>query len=371
VGGIILLDTSRKMGQSPTMFCPRCHRELPDEFRFCPDDGEATVERLDLSLVPSVRTKMEDARFGQRYVVVGFIGRGGMARVYLGEDQKTGQAVAIKVLDRQFHSDADVKKRFLREARAITKVGHENIVEVYEVGLRPDDAAPYLVMEFLFGEPVGRFLQRDGQLPLPIALPALQQAASAIAAAHEVGVIHRDLKPDNLFLIGEPGDPYELKVLDFGFSKLQTSNLTAAGVVLGTPGFMAPEQVLGETVDERTDVYALGMVMHRMIFNRPPFAGAELADDIAMMAHQLHSTPELDEDPNRDPRIDRVVLKAIRKSPEERYPTMAAFDADLRRLTQPDQEVAEVPAGDDRYEAQSKVAGLVAEALARNLPGRR
>ncbi|MCA9624556.1 MAG: protein kinase, partial [Myxococcales bacterium] len=237
------------------MICPRCHRELPDGFRFCPDDGAATVERLDLSRVPSAQTQLQDARFGQRYVVVGFIGRGGMARVYLGEDQKTGRPVAIKVLDRKYHRDREVKQRFLREAKAITKVGHPNIVDVYEVGIRADDAAPYLVMEFLFGEPVGRFLQRDGALPLALALPALQQAASALTAAHAVGVVHRDIKPDNLFLIGEPGDPYELKVLDFGFSKLQTSKLTAAGVVLGTPSFMAPEQVLGETVDERTDVY--------------------------------------------------------------------------------------------------------------------
>jgi eukaryotic-like serine/threonine-protein kinase len=353
------------------MFCPRCHRELPGDFRFCPDDGEGTVERLDLSLVPSVRTVIEDARFGQRYVVVGFIGRGGMARVYLGEDQKTGKPVAIKVLDRKHHGDQEVKKRFLREAKAITKVGHPHIVEVYEVGIRSDDGAPYLVMEFLFGEPVGRFLQRDGALPLGIALPALQQVTSALAAAHAVGVIHRDIKPDNLFLIGEPGDPYEAKVLDFGFSKLQTSNLTAAGVVLGTPGFMAPEQVLGETVDERTDVYALGMVMHRMIWNRVPFAGANLGDDIAMMAHQLHSQLDLGEDPTRDPRLERVVLRATRKAPGERYPTVTDFDADLRSLTQPGLEVTEVPAGDNRYVAKGKIAGLVAEALARNLPGRR
>ncbi len=349
------------------MFCPRCHRELPEDYKFCPDDGEATVARLDLSRVPSSRTTIEDARFGQRYVVVGFIGRGGMARVYLGEDTKTGRPVAIKVLDRRHHGDDEVKKRFLREARAITKVGHENIVRVYEVGLRPEDRAPYLVMEFLFGEPVGRFLQRDGALPLGIALPALQQAGSALAAAHAVGVIHRDIKPDNLFLVGEPGDPYELKVLDFGFSKLQTSKLTAAGVVLGTPSFMAPEQVLGEEIDERTDVYALGMVMHRMIFNCAPFPGANLADDVVMMAHQLHTEPVLEPDPARDPRIERVIRKAIRKAPMERYPTMSAFDHDLRQLTQPVGEVSSPPEGPDQYVARGKMAGLVAEALGRNL----
>jgi len=353
------------------VFCPRCHRELPEDFRFCPDDGEATVERLDLSRVPSAATTIEDARFGHRYVVVGFIGRGGMARVYLGEDTKTGRPVAIKVLDRRHQGDADVKRRFLREARAITKVGHANIVRVYEVGIRSEDGAPYLVMEFLFGEPVGRFLQRDGALPLGIALPALQQAASALAAAHAVGVIHRDVKPDNLFLIGEPGDPYELKVLDFGFSKLQTSKLTAAGVVLGTPSVMAPEQILGEEIDERTDIYGLGMVMHRMLFNRAPFPDADLADDVVMMAHQLHTPPELDLDPARDPRIDKVIRKAIRKAPMERYPTMAAFDHDLRQLTQSGTAVSEPPRGPDHYVARGKLAGLVAEALGRNLPGRR
>ncbi|MBW2522948.1 MAG: serine/threonine protein kinase [Deltaproteobacteria bacterium] len=345
------------------MFCPRCHREFPGNYRFCPYDGETTRERPALSRVDVHPTQMTEAMLGDRYKIRGFIGRGGMARVYLAEDEKSGTPVAVKVLERRRASDPHIRERFLREAQAVNLIGHPNIVQVFEVGEREPDGAPYLVMEYLFGESVGSYLRRERVCPLEITLPALRQAASALAAAHKRGIIHRDVKPDNLYLIGEPGDPYELKVLDFGMSKLQTSDLTAAGIVLGTPGFMAPEQCLDEPLDARTDVYALGMVMYRMLTGRPPFRAS---DDIEVLAHQVWTVPPA---PSRlvklDGRVEAVILTAIRKQPTHRYPSMAVFFDDLGKLGDPRAKLWAGPVGEDRYRPQSKVAQLTAAAFGR------
>ncbi|MBW2522947.1 MAG: protein kinase [Deltaproteobacteria bacterium] len=348
------------------MFCPRCHRELPERFRFCPYDGVETQPGRDLERVGAKPTHLTDELLGRRYRVRGFIGKGSIARVYLAEDEKTGRPVAVKVLEEPHRRDETVRTRFLREARAVTKIGHPGNVEVLEAGIRDDDGAPYLVMEFLFGEPVGRYLAREGTCPAEIALPALRQAASALAAAHHKGIVHRDIKPDNLFFIGGPGDPYELKVLDFGCSKLQQSNLTAAGVLLGTPGYMAPEQVVAESVGPRTDVYALGMVMYRMATGRLPFPSSE---DVVVLAHQLHVAPPPPTElvPELDPRLEAVILTATRKSPAHRYPTMHVLLDDLGKIGDGRAKLWAGPAQEDRYEPETKAGKLLADALARNV----
>jgi len=351
------------------VFCPRCHRDYPAHYAFCPVDGETTTEKPDLARVRASPTRLTDALLNKRYKVRGFIGKGGMARVYLAKDEQTDRAVAVKVLERPWADDEAGRKRFLREATAVSRIGHPNIVTILESGLREEDRAPYLVMEFLFGEPVGRYLEREGGMPAEITLPALRQAASALAAAHRKGVIHRDVKPDNLFLIGEPGDPYELKVLDFGLSKLQTSDLTAVGSVLGTPAYMAPEQALAEPVDERTDVYGLGMVMYRAFTGMAPFGG----DDVTILAHQVLSPlmrpREIDE--TIDPRVEQVILTATRKNPKHRYPAMDVFFDDLGKLGDPSAKTWAFDVKEDCYEPTTKVGGLVADSFRRLLGGGR
>jgi eukaryotic-like serine/threonine-protein kinase len=343
--------------------CPRCHRHYPEEYKFCPADGEPTVEAPEASRIPSRPTLSGDALIGRRYRIEGFIGRGAIARVYLAEDIETGRPVAVKILE-QGKADADARRRFLREANAVNRIGHPNIVRIHEAGLR-DDGAPYLVMEFLFGEPVGTYVRREGIVARDVALPALQQAASALLAAHERGIIHRDLKPDNLFFIGEPGDPYELKVLDFGFSKTQTSQLTAAGIILGTPAYMAPEQALAEPLDARTDIYAFGMVMYNMLTGRVPFTG----DDVEVLARHLFfdPTPPSSLSLSVDRRTETVIMTAIQKDPETRYPSMAELFDDLERLEQPDTPLFAQRTERSRYRPRSKIGAMVAEALGRNI----
>lgn len=348
------------------MHCPRCHRVLPEGYNFCPVDGERTLPEADSARIPAKDTKLTDSMLGERYVIRGFIGRGAMARVYLAEDIETGRPVAVKIMELA-RTDEDARKRFLREAVAVNAIGHPNIVDIFEAGIRREDGAPYLVMEFLFGEPVGDYVRREGPVALDIALPAVQQAAAALAAAHKKSIVHRDVKPDNLFFIGETGDPHELKVLDFGFSKTQTSQLTAAGIILGTPAYMAPEQALAEPLDARTDVYALGMVLYNMTTARLPFPEC---DDVQTLAHHIYSNPR---PPSRfsdavTPRLEAVIRKATRKQPPDRYQTMLELFEDIEALADPNaplQAFDGVVSGP--YEPQTTLGTHVAEALGRSI----
>ena len=348
------------------VFCTRCHRAYPNGYRFCPADGAATTAQAPYERVRARTTRFGDTILEERYVVRGFIGKGGMARVYLADDLEGGAPVAVKVLEEPYSRDPGARERFRREAETVARIAHPHIARVLSAGEREDDGAPYLVLEFLFGETVSAYLEREGAFSTDLAVAALRQAASALDAAHLHGVIHRDVKPGNLFLVGEPGDPYELKVVDFGLSKLQTSQMTAAGVVMGTPAYMAPEQVLAEQVDARTDVYALGMVMYRVLTGRHAFLAE---DDVEMIAHQLLSPirPLTLADAGIGPRIERVVLRATRKNPDERYPTMAAFLDDLDALAAGGAVVAEPSSIPDRYIPRSQIGALVAGSLERVL----
>ncbi|MCA9617480.1 MAG: protein kinase, partial [Myxococcales bacterium] len=229
------------MVTQPPMHCPRCHRQLPHDYRFCPHDGEPTQERPAVERLAVSTTKLGDSLLGDRYRVRGFVGCGGMARVYLAEDERSGRPVAVKILQPPYADDPEATERFLNEARIVARIGHPGVVALLASGRRPEDDVPYLVMEFLYGESLGEHLARHRRLRPEVGIPWMRQAASALAAAHRKGIVHRDVKPDNLFLLGEPDDAHRLKVIDFGLSKEQTQKLTAAGTIVGTPEFMAPE----------------------------------------------------------------------------------------------------------------------------------
>jgi eukaryotic-like serine/threonine-protein kinase len=312
------------------VFCGRCHRGFEEDHRFCPYDGEPLTERPEIGRIKSRQTKETGAILGGRYDIRGFIGKGAMARVYLAEDLETREPVAIKVLD-TLSGRGNIRERFLREARAASRVIHDNIVRILDLGVRPD-GAPYLVLEFLYGESLGDLLRREGHLTSDIALPILRQAAAGLAAAHRAGIIHRDVKPDNIYLVGEPGDPYAVKVLDFGLAKMETqSGFTQAGVAVGTMEYMAPEQVVTDRSDARTDVYGLGIVMYRMYTGELPFVAKEDAD---LLAHQLLTPvpPPSRKRADIDHRTEQVMLTTLRKSPESRYPSMDALLEDLEVL---------------------------------------
>jgi eukaryotic-like serine/threonine-protein kinase len=314
------------------MFCPRCHRAYETDHKFCPYDGETLTATASIDLFKSKNTQQQGSILGGRYDIRGFIGKGAMARVYLAEDMVTREPVAVKILEQTQAKGPTMRERFLREAKAVARIGHENIIKILDVGLRDEDGAPYLVLEFLFGESIGDLLRREGSLGADITLPILSQAAAGLAAAHRAGIIHRDVKPDNIFLVGEPGDPYAVKLLDFGLAKLEAaSGFTQAGVAVGTLEYMAPEQVVTDKPDARTDVYGLGVVMYRMFTGHLPFHAKE---DAELLAHQLlmPTPPPSRRCPELDHRTELVILTAMRKRPENRYPSMDGFLDDLERL---------------------------------------
>jgi len=314
------------------MLCLRCHRRYSDaSYLHCPYDGGALVARLTVDQVKSHPSSRAGIVLGGRYRVTGLLGRGAMAHVLLAEDMSSQEPVAVKVLSPRFAKDPEMRQRFLREAKAATLIGHPNIVRIFDTGERSDGSL-YLVMEFLFGESLGDFSRRDGAMAPDIALPIAHQIASALSAAHQAGIVHRDVKPDNIFLIGLPGDPYGVRLVDFGLAKLLSQNsMTHMGIVIGTPEYMAPEQVIADACDARTDIYGLGMVMFRMFVGKLPYEGHV---DTQLLARQLVVTPDppSQKNPNVHPFVETIILTATRKHPENRYSTMEAMVADIERV---------------------------------------
>jgi eukaryotic-like serine/threonine-protein kinase len=313
------------------MFCPRCHRRYDPSHLYCTADGERLHTQFAVGSFPAKPTRQNGVILGGRYEVRGFIGKGAMARVYLAEDVQTRGPVAVKVLDPLHVKNEATRERFIREAQAATRIGHTNIVRVLDVGVRGSDRAPYLVMEFLFGESLGEWLRRERVMTIDVGLPIAAQIADGLAAAHAAGIVHRDVKPDNIFLVGEPGAPYGVKIVDFGFAKVRGEQTFTQGVAIGTLEYMAPEQTVSDQPSPATDVYGLGIVMYRMFKGALPWPEVEDAD---LLAHQLAAAPPSPglAAEGLDPRLDSLILKAIRKHPKNRYATMDELLEDLERI---------------------------------------
>jgi len=265
------------------------------------------------------------------YKVTAQLGEGGMGIVYLAQHPAIGRKAAIKVLHPKLAADPEVVSRFFHEARASNAIRHPNIVEAYDYGTRPD-GAPYIIMEYLEGESLAARLARLGRLPLRTALDFVQQAAGALAAAHDKAVVHRDLKPDNLFVTADPRVPgaEQIKILDFGIAKLaasvenQVSHKTRTGVMLGTPLYMSPEQCLGvKEVDHRTDIYSLGCILHEMLCGAPPFVSEGFGALVNMHINEPPAKASKQR-PDVPAAVDRLILRMLAKKAEDRFATMAA-----------------------------------------------
>ena len=263
---------------------------------------------------------------GGRYQVEARIGAGGMAEVYRGFDPVLSRTVAIKVLLPQFARDTSFVERFRREAQAAARLNQPNIVGVYDTG--SDDGTQYIVMEFIEGRTLAEFMA-TGRKPTPVqAAEISQKIASAIAAAHAQGVIHRDIKPGNVMVTRDG----TVKVMDFGIARVlgpETAPQTSA--VLGTASYLSPEQAQGGPVDARTDIYSLGAVLYELLAGRPPFMGDT---PVAVAYKQVNETPAFPSTLNPDvpARLDAVVMKALSKNPSNRYQTADEFSKDLGRV---------------------------------------
>jgi serine/threonine protein kinase len=270
-----------------------------------------------------------------RYRVLELIGEGGMGKVYLAEHVEIGKRVALKVLHPSYSRMPDLVERFRREARAASKIGHPNIVDVTDSGTTADGSV-YFVMEYLEGVELGSVIEREGALDVARALKITGQICRALAAAHREGIIHRDLKPENIFLITRDGTADVVKVLDFGIAKTTEAEaarerrLTSPGMAMGTPEYMSPEQAAGRAADARCDVYALGAIMYEMVTGIPPYSGENFMEILTKKATQDPLPPSLQraELPGA---VSDLVVAAMARSPSDRPQTMEALEYELNK----------------------------------------
>lgn len=252
-----------------------------------------------------------------RFRVERMLGRGGMAIVYLANDQELHRPVAVKVLAEHLADDESIRKRFLREARLAARLSHPNVVHVYDAG--ETDGQPFIVMEYVPGET----LAESGKLPTADTVQLALQACAGLQHAHDAGLIHRDVKPANL-LLREDG---VLKVADFGIARTaETAHLTQLGTILGTAAYLSPEQAAGERVTGAADIYALGAVLYELLTGRPPYQ----FDSLAELSHKQSSgviTPVRDLEPLVPEAVEAVVMRCLARVPRFR-PTSAAEVAD-------------------------------------------
>jgi serine/threonine-protein kinase len=264
-------------------------------------------------------------------------GRGGMGVVYRAQHVHLGRTVALKLLNPELAASDEFRERFIREARAAAELEHPNIVPVYDAG--NVEGRLYLAMKFIEGTDLARLLEKEGRLGPDRAMPLLEQLADALDAAHRNGLIHRDVKPANALLEGD-----RLYLTDFGLTRRvdSTRPLTATGRAVGTAAYLAPEQIRGEPLDRRVDVYALGCVTYQTLSGEPPYLRD--TDMLIMWAHVGAEPPSLSaECPDLPATVDRVIKKALAKAREDRYDTCGELISEMKRALNPSQPIATPP----------------------------
>jgi serine/threonine protein kinase len=310
--------------------CPTCFARYPVDFIVCPKDAtklEAAGEDDDPLL---------GATLNGTYQIIRVIGEGGMGKVYEAKHLRlASRRFAVKVLHAEYARHGDVLTRFQREAEAAAAIAHSHVLEVFDVS-RTDDGRPFIVGEYLEGEDFHDFLEKRHKLDVPTTVAIARQVCGALRAAHEAGVVHRDMKPENIFVIttrgviGRPGAPF-VKVLDFGISKVKgtgETNLTRTGMIMGTPNYMAPEQARGEKVDHRVDVYALGAIIYRMVTGKRAFDGTDPGAVITAVLSDEPLRPRALE-PSIPESFEVVVQRAMAKDARDRYQSMEELDRAL------------------------------------------
>jgi len=263
------------------------------------------------------------------YRIERLLGEGGMGRVYQARQNKDAREVAVKVLTNTLAVNR-ASERFLREARSTASIDHPNILEIYDFGQTPDGVV-YIVMEYLRGEDLADMLARETRLPWQRAMRVVSQVCAALGAAHDEGIIHRDVKPENIFRTRKARNVDFIKVLDFGIAKLvrpqpTDQRLTRTGSVFGTPAYMSPEQARGRPIDHRTDIYAVGVILYELIAGRVPYDGSEFLEIAMQHLHKPVVGPSSVMPPGSlPPAVDQIVVRAMAKDPEQRFASMGAF----------------------------------------------
>ena len=268
---------------------------------------------------PRIGTVLQD-----RYLLLERVGEGAMAVVYRGQRVGLNREVAIKFLSEAHAADQDTRRRFEVEAKAMSRLTHPNCVAVTDFGV--DQGSPYLVMDYLTGRSLRELLRLENRLPPEKAVGVVRQVLAGLSHAHAQGIIHRDIKPENILEVSVEGHGEQMRIVDFGLAKLRDQASVTTGVALGTPGYMSPEQTVGEKVDERTDVYATGILLYELLVGWKPFH-AESPFEVMRMHREVQPPPLAQAAPDIafSDELEHVIQRALAKLRNTRFPSAATF----------------------------------------------
>ena len=336
---------------SQLKICPQCGSEYELDQRFCPRDGTTLrTQNAGGDLVGEI--------IADRYHVLRKLGEGGMGQVYLAEHVKMGRKSAVKVMNPGMVHDADAISRFNREAANASRITHPHVAAVYDFGETPDGLI-YLAMEFVEGEPLTQLIERTGGLPPRVAADIAGQTAEALAAAHDMGIVHRDLKPDNVMIArNRDGSPC-VKVVDFGIAKAgegAAQKVTKTGLVVGTPEYMSPEQLAGDKLDGRSDIYSLALVTFNMLTGKLPFPAETVQEAMIMrLTDRPKSLAEMRPAVAWPAEVQATLDRALSRDAAGRYAVATDFARDLARAIAAMPATQATPAVSDRTEVLGAV----------------
>jgi serine/threonine protein kinase/tetratricopeptide (TPR) repeat protein len=312
--------------------CPKCQAENPETKQFCGDCGTQLIPTKEICASPTetlqtpVKELTTGSTFAGRYQIIEELGHGGMGRVYKVQDTKIGEKIALKLIRPEAGLDKKSLERFSNELKLARKIRHKNVCQMFDLG--EDQGTRYITMEYVHGEDLKQLIRKVGRLSPGQAIGIARQVCDGLEEAHKLGVVHRDLKPQNI-MVDEDG---KARIMDFGIARsLSGKSMTGAGVMIGTPEYMSPEQVEGKDIDQRSDLYSLGVILYEMVTGRLPFIG----ETPLSVAHK-HKY-EAPEDPKKlntqvSDDLARVILKCLAKDEDKRFHSAAELGAELGRI---------------------------------------
>ncbi len=312
------------------MKCPKCNTDNPDTLKFCGECGTQLPSIKDVEVTETMETPKEElttgSTFAGRYQIIEELGRGGMGRVYKTIDTKIKEKIALKLIKPEIAKDKKTIERFSNELRLARKIRHKNICQMFDLG--EDRGTHFITMEFVEGQDLKKLIRQSGQLAIGTTIKIAKQVCDGLAEAHTSGVVHRDLKPSNIMI----DDDGNARIMDFGIARsLEAKGITGAGVMIGTPEYMSPEQVEGKEVDQRSDVYSLGVILYEMIAGKVPFEG-----DTAISIAMKHKS-EIPKDPKEynaqiSDDLSKLIVKCLEKAKERRYQNAGEVKAELESI---------------------------------------
>lgn len=309
---------------SATQVCPLCGAEYDEGIGFCSQDGTPLVPQSEANLIGKM--------VGGRYRIIQQLGEGGMGQVYLAEHVRMKRKSAIKIMRPALVHEPEALQRFTREAENASKISHPNVASIFDFG-ETDEGLVYLAMEYIEGEALSTLLKREIAMHPVVGADIVAQAADALQAAHDLGILHRDIKPDNIMIAKRPDGTFVVKLVDFGIARTMergTQQVTRTGFAVGTPEYMSPEQLSGDVLDSRSDQYSLALVAFIALTGHEAFANASSKESlIARLTSRPRRLEEVRDDLDWPNSLQAVFDKALAPDPGDRYPSVAEFGVAL------------------------------------------